>query len=852
MRFNAIGLSTRITLWVLLLVVAGGLLWINKEAQRQQQATLTERSADIEVALDAEQMRIRQAIESMRQDVVFLANVPPISGIVRASANNGIDPRDNNSYATWEARLQEIFAAFLHAHPEYFQVRYIGAAGEGQELVRVENKHGRIEVIARDALQAKGDQDYFKAGLLLTAGRVHLSEFKLNQEHGKIEEPHRPMLRAVTTVFDATGRVFGMVVVNRNMSTLFASASAGVPPGVQSYIADQYGHYLFHPDAKRAFTFETGSKENIADDFPALKPMFEAQTKQNELRFQEVRDGKGGYLAAKRVFFDASDPSRFLLLVYHLPAHAGVQSFTGIPAQDLWDAVLVMLLVGLVFMLMLRRSFAPLKRIAANAREIAAGNRMAHLREKAGGEIGELVEALNIMLDKLSDSDLIEQENALRKSIIETAHDGYWLVDALGNLQEVNQAYADLTGYTIDELVGMHISQLEARERTADEVMAHVVKVVEEGYDVFETRQRHKDGHEIDVEVSTTYLPDTQKFVVFCRDITERKKIQIVQQRHRTVIETATDGFWVTDAEGYLEEVNEAYAKMSGYTMQELLGMHISQLEANEQEEDVQAHMEKLMASGYDRFETLHRRKDGRIVDIEVAATYMQETGKIFAFCHNITQRKQAEQELRIAAATFETHEAILITDAQANIIRVNRAFTEITGYAAEEVIGKNPRIMSSGRQDKAFYAAMWQADAGYRFLGGRNLGQAQERRDLSEMDDHHRGEERARRNHAVRGHLQRHHRAQAGRGGDTQPGVLRRADAIAQPPFVPRTFADGAGGVGTLRRLRCDPVHRPGSLQDTERHVRTRLRRPAAGRSGDAHQILRARDRYGGAFGRR
>lgn len=64
---------------------------------------------------------------------------------------------------------------------------------------------------------------------------------------------------------------------------------------------------------------------------------------------------------------------------------------------------------------------------------------------------------------------------------------------------------------------------------------------------------------------------------------------------------------------------------------------------------------------------------------------------------------------MRVAAAAFETHDAILITDAQSNIIRVNRAFTDITGYSAEEVIGKNPRMMSSGQQDKTFYAAMWQ-----------------------------------------------------------------------------------------------------------------------------------------------
>jgi len=71
-------------------------------------------------------------------------------------------------------------------------------------------------------------------------------------------------------------------------------------------------------------------------------------------------------------------------------------------------------------------------------------------------------------------------------------------------------------------------------------------------------------------------------------------------------------------------------------------------------------------------------------------------------------ERKKVEDDLRIAAATFETHEAIMITDAQANILRVNQAFENITGFTADEVIGKNPRILSSGLHDKSFYQAMW------------------------------------------------------------------------------------------------------------------------------------------------
>ncbi|HEY6096195.1 MAG TPA: EAL domain-containing protein [Gallionellaceae bacterium] len=72
-------------------------------------------------------------------------------------------------------------------------------------------------------------------------------------------------------------------------------------------------------------------------------------------------------------------------------------------------------------------------------------------------------------------------------------------------------------------------------------------------------------------------------------------------------------------------------------------------------------------------------------------------------------ERRESEIQLRIAAATFETHEAIMITDADANIIRVNHAFEEITGYSADEVIGKNPSMLGSGRHDAEFYAQMWQ-----------------------------------------------------------------------------------------------------------------------------------------------
>ncbi len=74
-----------------------------------------------------------------------------------------------------------------------------------------------------------------------------------------------------------------------------------------------------------------------------------------------------------------------------------------------------------------------------------------------------------------------------------------------------------------------------------------------------------------------------------------------------------------------------------------------------------------------------------------------------------IQEIKQVEAELRVAAVAFDSHEAIMITDAEATIIQVNQAFEQITGYSKEEVLGKNPRILASGRHDANFYSQLWQ-----------------------------------------------------------------------------------------------------------------------------------------------
>ncbi len=196
--------------------------------------------------------------------------------------------------------------------------------------------------------------------------------------------------------------------------------------------------------------------------------------------------------------------------------------------------------------------------------------------------------------------------------------------------------------------------------------------------------------------------------------ISERERVEEMlvrneEEQFKAMLKTSLDGFWIVDMQGQFLEVNDAYCQLIGYRREELLHMAVPDVEAKETSADVGRHIDRIMETGSDRFETKHRRKDGRILDIEVSANYSSiHNGRLYCFLRDITERKQAEDALRIAAITFESQEAIMITDARANILRVNQSFQEVTGYTEEEVIGKNPSIMQSGRHDDNFYLNMW------------------------------------------------------------------------------------------------------------------------------------------------
>ena len=124
---------------------------------------------------------------------------------------------------------------------------------------------------------------------------------------------------------------------------------------------------------------------------------------------------------------------------------------------------------------------------------------------------------------------------------------------------------------------------------------------------------------------------------------------------YRTLIETSLDGFWINDFSGRILDVNEALCRMLGYTREELLRMSIPDIEAAEAPEETAAHIQKIIRTGSDRFQTRQRRKDGAVIDVETSTRYSAELGeRFFVFLRDISERKRAEQEIRQLNAELE------------------------------------------------------------------------------------------------------------------------------------------------------------------------------------------------------
>ncbi|MDG3495841.1 PAS domain S-box protein [Pseudanabaena catenata USMAC16] len=312
---------------------------------------------------------------------------------------------------------------------------------------------------------------------------------------------------------------------------------------------------------------------------------------------------------------------------------------------------------------------------------------------------------LRWLIRDISDRRKFEAEarkNDRYSALISFASDAIFLADAKGNLIETNQKAVELLGYSREELMHMHMSQIHPPD-ALEAAKNHFKNVTQnDNAPKLESLVIRKDGSQIPVEITGSRIELDGEILAqgIFRDISDRKQMEMALQqeilRRTAIFNTSSDGIFILDRAGNLLESNDRFAQMLGYEPWEITNFNVVDWEAKLTPEEVRELFEKPILDKA-TLETLHRRKDGVIFPVEISARVMQWQGEYMYICiaRDISDRKQMEmslqQEILRRATIFNaSSDGMLILDRAGNLMDSNDRFAQMLGYEPWEITNFN------------------------------------------------------------------------------------------------------------------------------------------------------------------
>lgn len=302
-----------------------------------------------------------------------------------------------------------------------------------------------------------------------------------------------------------------------------------------------------------------------------------------------------------------------------------------------------------------------------------------------------------------------EEASNLLHDAVEKLSEGFALYAADGTLRFTNSCWLELHGIsdikefptTLDDLNSYKKSQFIAEE----------TELKDEATGQSYTLQKTVRGRWLQARDTLT---SDGGLVCIRVDISDYKEAEHQLRKLSSAVEQSPSSIIITDLEGAIEYVNPKFEEVSGYAMADILGKSPNFLKSGYTSSNEYDQLWADLLSGKSWKGVFNnRRKDGsEYWESAEISSIKDESGEITHFIaikEDITQQKEDNDSLKMAAAVFDaTQEGIMTTDAQLCITAVNPAFTEITGYTEQEVLGSTPAILSSGKHDAVFYQDMW------------------------------------------------------------------------------------------------------------------------------------------------
>jgi PAS domain S-box-containing protein len=635
MRFLSLALLLIVVVTVLMIPVSDHNVRLKEERQLENH---------LRNAVDERSKAFMASIERLKRDTLFLAGTSPIQGIIRARNNGGVDPQVNNATEVWEQRLQEIFSAYLEIQSGVQQVRYIGVADQGRELVRVDRKENKITVVGAEKLQQKADRDYFLETLNRDVGEVYVSKIDLNREFGEIEVPHIPTLRLATVVFDKAGNAFGVIVINVNLLEIFSTIGADFSADEYVYLVNSEGDFLMHPESGRAFGFELGESFRWQDEF-------NKKFSGNENKINRISDGGLFYIAARENYYD---DDHYLGVAVLASDNVVDQAVSAARTYNL-IILLSLFFITLVFLYL----------VAINIRR----------REQSA------------------------RQNSSMAAIVEGSNDAIISETIDGVIHSWNDAAQRMFGYPAEQVVGQTMNNLVVPRDLEDEAIMLRKRVFNgETIPNFETHRRDQNGQVIFVSITVSPVKGANGRIFaaanIIRDISDMKaaQAQLVELNHRleeqvaartseleasgvlqdAILANAGYAIFANKPDGTITLFNPAAEAMLGYSASEMVNKKTMQVMFIK--EEIEAELKRLAQLDHKTLidsngkiitqdvnfekEWTFVRKDGMQIPVLLKSnTLYDKKGKVSGYigiARDLTLQKQQQAELLKAKALAE------------------------------------------------------------------------------------------------------------------------------------------------------------------------------------------------------